>query len=430
MQPNKIQKNILISIFFTIFLDLIGYGMFMPILPLLARSFRASDSQIAMLGTWFAFATLVSGVFLGYFSDIIGRKKVLIASIALSCMAQILTGFANSYIFLVVTKILAGFAAGNIATAQACISDITSSQDRGRHMVTIGLAFGGGFTVGPLLGTGIILSIDKLQLLQGNYILGIAFCAAILNIGNLIFVVFKLPETHIKFANVVIKGMIEKNKVGDLSESKKEQTKSTFSKALKLAIQNKSYCILCTVLFLLMISFSGIETLMPLILKDAYFFSEINVYKSYIFIGVLSLIANFFIVRNLIKRVGEALSLKIGLSLLVMSFFAIPICAPHPHFFFLSMSAMCLGIAIANPSLNALISLSISSKWQGFGFGMAQTIVSFAKILGPALIGFAYQHGLGLDAFLKEKSLYLSGIILLIGLILSTGWIKSARKSI
>jgi MFS transporter, DHA1 family, tetracycline resistance protein len=421
----------MISIFITIFIDLVGFGMFIPILPQIARSFHATDFQVAMLAAWYSLASFLSVGLIGYLSDIFGRKKIILATIALSCIAQMLTGFANSYIFLVVTKILAGIASGNLATAQACISDITSKQDRGRHMAIIGLAFGGGFSIGPAIGTISILIIDKFQLFQGSYIFGIALAATILNLFNFIFIAYKLPETHYRFANVGIKGIIgnpDPHVVAKIPH--KIPIKYDFKKSLSLFLHNGTFIAVIIIIFLQVLSFTGVETLLPLILKDAYLFSDLGIYKSYIFIGITSLFANAVIARNLLKNSCETISLKIGQFLLILSMIGIPLCAPNPQLFFINISFLCVGIAVSNPSLNTLVSTSSPPELQGFAFGISQTISSLARVIGPPILGITYQNGLWMDSFMKEKSLYISAIILLTGFLVSIGCLKNTCKGI
>jgi len=430
LQHEKIQNKILKIIFFTIFIDLIGFGMFLPILPQIAREFHASDSQIALLATWFAFASFISGGLLGYTSDVFGRKKILLVTILISCLSQFLTGIANSYLFLVLAKILSGIGYGNIATAQACISDITSFKDRGRYMSIIGLAFGGGFTVGPIFGTIVVLSIDKFQLFQGSYIFGIAMLAVFLNVSNLIFVAYYLPETHFKFANVFYRGIFEKINPEYLPKNTTfNLNKQSIMYAIREILKIKIFIAFMVILFLQILAFSGVETLLPFILKDAYFFGNLDIYKSYIIIGVFSIIANAFIAKKILKYFKESLVLKWGYILLILSMIGIPFYAPHPYFLFLSLSFLCVGIAIANPSINTLISISTPQKYQGFGFGLAQAVSSLARMIGPALLSLSYQNGIGDSYFIKEKALYISAIILFTGLLIGMAFLKGSCKN-
>ncbi|RZA24836.1 MAG: MFS transporter, partial [Proteobacteria bacterium] len=149
---DSVRKGALLSVFTTIFLDLVGFGMLIPILPLIARDFGAGDAQATALASIYSVGTLLSVGMLGRWSDLFGRKKILTGTIIISLVAQVLTGLAPDYNLLIIARFIAGLASGNIAVAQACISDITTPQQRGKSMALIGIAFGLGFALGPALG--------------------------------------------------------------------------------------------------------------------------------------------------------------------------------------------------------------------------------------------------------------------------------------
>ncbi|MBX9837656.1 MAG: MFS transporter, partial [Silvanigrellaceae bacterium] len=183
------------------------------------------------------------------------------------------------------------------------------------------------------------------------------------------------------------------------------------------------------ILFLQILAFSGVETLLPFILKDAYFFGNLEIYKSYIIIGLFSIIANAFIAKKILKNFKESLVLKWGYLLLILSMIGIPYYAPHPYFLVISLSFLCVGIAISNPAINTLISLSTPQKYQGFGFGIAQAVSSLARMIGPAFLGLTYQNGIGNLYFIKEKSLYISAIILFTGFLIGMTLLKDSRQN-
>lgn len=196
--PDKsIRRYTLLAVFLTIFLDLVGFGMFIPIMPSIARELNASNSQAAYLSALFSLGTLLAVMVLGRISDSVGRRKILIFTITLSIAAQAATGFATqigSYAVLAFIRFIAGVAAGNISVAQAAIADITPIHERSRSMVVIGLAFGAGFAFGPALGAAITLFFPE------NPLFPIAMAAVIINAVNLLLVIFKFRETHHRFA--------------------------------------------------------------------------------------------------------------------------------------------------------------------------------------------------------------------------------------
>ncbi|RZA10641.1 MAG: MFS transporter, partial [Proteobacteria bacterium] len=183
----SLRKGTLLSVFLTIFLDLVGFGMLIPILPLIARDFGASDAQATALASIYSIGTLLAVGILGRWSDLFGRKKILMGTIVISLAAQLMTGFAPDYAVLVIARFIAGLASGNIAVAQACISDITSPKERGKSMALIGIAFGMGFALGPALGA--LISLFS----EGHSLVAVSMVAAVLNFLNLVLVVRRLP---------------------------------------------------------------------------------------------------------------------------------------------------------------------------------------------------------------------------------------------
>jgi DHA1 family tetracycline resistance protein-like MFS transporter len=412
-EAQKIQKKIMISIFFTLFLDLIGFGLFLPLLSHVARSFSASDSQVALLSSCFALASFFSGVLVGYFCDLFGRKKLIVLTLCLSCVAQGLTAFTSSYAFLVFTRILAGIGSGNMAAAQACLSDITSQKERGRYMVIIGLAFGGGFAVGPALGALVLWALDSEgsgDFQENNSLKVLSLIAVFFNVVNIFLVLKNLPETHFKFMSAPLRALFgQKDQKDPFSKS---DAKHPFSGFLK----NNVFFWIVLLLFLQVLAFTGVETLLPLILKDAYFFSQKEIYKTYIFIGVMTLFANGVMAKEFLKRCSEKQTLQTGHILLSLGFCCLPFFSPHPFLLFVGLFVLCLGVGISNPALNTLISFCTPAEKQGMAFGLAQAISSLARIVGPTFMGVAYQTGLGFESVMKEKSLYLSACLLF------TGW--------
>jgi MFS transporter, DHA1 family, tetracycline resistance protein len=201
---DKLRKNILGSVFLTIFLDLVGFGMLIPILPLIAREFGASDAGTTVLASLYSLATLLAVGILGRLSDQWGRRRLVIITIAVSCVAQVLTGLATSFWFLLGARFIAGLSSGNIAVVQASISDITNAKERGRSMALIGIAFGLGFALGPAFGALVSYFYPEQSLKV------VAGCAALLNIFNLVFVARRLPETHRKFAKGEVLELVQK----------------------------------------------------------------------------------------------------------------------------------------------------------------------------------------------------------------------------
>src|SRR5437879_10376827 len=139
-------------IFLTVLIDLIGFGIVMPILPVFAQRFGAQGIGYGALVFVFSAMQFLATALLGRVSDRIGRRPILLTTMLFNAAGYVLFAFAPSYAALFVARVISGFASGNISAAQAYVADITSPAERARGMGTIGAAFGIGFVLGPMIG--------------------------------------------------------------------------------------------------------------------------------------------------------------------------------------------------------------------------------------------------------------------------------------
>src|SRR5881409_4059044 len=139
-------------IFLTVLIDLIGFGIVMPILPIYAQRFGAQGIGYGALVFVFSAMQFVATALLGRVSDRVGRRPILLTTMLINAAGYVLFAFAPSYVVLFVARVISGFASGNISAAQAYVADITSPAERARGMGTIGAAFGIGFVLGPMIG--------------------------------------------------------------------------------------------------------------------------------------------------------------------------------------------------------------------------------------------------------------------------------------
>lgn len=399
----SLRKGSLLSVFLTIFLDLVGFGMLIPILPLIARDFGASDAQATALASIYSIGTLLAVGILGRWSDLFGRKKILTGTIVVSMVAQVCTGLAPNYTLLVVARFIAGLASGNIAVAQACISDITSPAQRGKSMALIGIAFGLGFALGPALGA--LISYFSV----GHSLFAVSMVAAALNLINLILVVKRLPETHSRFATGPVlelvrmaRGKVEEHNLG-----------TWFQDAKKL-LSDKSFCIVLLLAFLQVYGFVGVESVLALALHDSYALaSSKQQYVAFMYIGVMLILINGGITRPLIGRLGEAKILTAGQFMLGLSMVLLPYFAPNQPMLWISLTLVAAGSAFASPALSSLSSRLAPEGLQGSALGFSQTLGSLARILGPITFGLLYETLEG------ARSLYLTAGIMMLGLLIA-----------
>ncbi|MBC7658220.1 MAG: MFS transporter [Chitinophagaceae bacterium] len=408
----SLRKGTLLSVFLTIFLDLVGFGMLIPILPLIARDFGASDAQATALASVYSVGTLLAVGILGRWSDVFGRKKILIGTIIVSLVAQVLTGLAPSYPLLVMARFLAGLASGNIAVAQACISDITTPKERGKSMALIGIAFGLGFALGPALGAMISLFSE------GHSLVAVSFVAAGLNFFNLLLALRRLPETHQRFATGPILELVRRAK-GELQES----IIGTWWQDAKRLLSDKSFCVVLLLAFLQVFGFVGVESVLALALNDAYGLANSKQqYVAFMYIGVMLVFINGGVTRPLIGRLGEAKILTLGQFLLGLSMILLPFFAPNQPMLWLSLTLVAAGSAFASPALSSLSSRLAPEGLQGFALGFSQTLGSLARIVGPLTFGVLYQtlHG--------ARSLYLTAALMMVGLVIALIGLRGVKS--
>ena len=413
----KLRRTTLTLVFLTIFLDLVGFGLFVPILANVARSFHATPSQAAALSTWFSIGTLLASLVLGRLSDRVGRRKILMLTIFVSAIAQLATGFAQTYLFLVACRFVAGLASGNIAVAQAAIADITVPKERGRSMIIIGLAFGFGFAIGPALG-GLVA-----RFYPENFLMVLGITAASLNVLNLLAVQSKLPETHHKFPSPSIKAAVDEVKKAQL-ETATPHEKRPVAEDLKRLVAEKGFVALLTMQFIQMFGFVGVETIMPIALQDAYGLDNKHIFDLFTYMGLTIILVNGVLARPLLKKIGEFKTLNIGQILVMGSIAAIPFFAPSTKAITLILIVMATGSALFNPAISALVSRLAPSDIQGFALGANQSLASTARILGPVCMGFLYQTLYG------ANSLYVSSGILLIATLFSIAGMWGVRQKL
>ena len=296
-EKEKFFTTPLLLIFVTVFIDLIGFGILIPILPLYAQTapYNASPFEVNMLFAIYSWMQFFFAPVLGKLSDRYGRRPILYVSLMGSAVGYLVLGLANTLFLVFLGRIISGITGGNISTAQAYIADVTSKENRAKGMGLFGAAFGLGFILGPAI-AGFL----------SKYGIHVPFYfAGILSFVNATALYFILPES-------VKKGRPQperKNRLVELIES----------------LRQKEYGILNLIYFLLITSFSIMTA--AFVLYTAFRFgynAEQNGYL-FAFVGVISVIGQGVLFGRLAERVGEGALTAIGCLLMFASLFAIPI---------------------------------------------------------------------------------------------------------
>ncbi len=383
----SLKRYALVTIFIAIFADILGFGMIIPLAPILARDFGADGLQVGFLISIYSIVQFIFAPYWGRLSDYFGRKPILLIGLLGMSLAHIWFAFSTSFSHLFFSRIVAGFFGANIVIAMAYISDITHSQERSKNLGLIGMAFGFGFTFGPALGFLFILIGNKLGSAPPYGASFAALGAALVCIINFVMAYFFLKESQT--SNSKISGSVKSSLFSRPSPSFiwKSLTQPKLGKIFLMS-------------FILWISIAQIEPVLILLVQDDFGWTKSTAYWSFAYIGFLMAFSQGFLVRKLIPFYGERLVNKWGLFLVILGLFLIA-CSPWAHlksilFFNLillvsGVTFFSVGYSLTSTSLSGALSLLSPKEQQGRIFGVNQSLSSLARILGPLLGGWCYR---------------------------------------
>lgn len=369
-------------IMLTVLIDMTGFGMVIPLIPFYAQRFASGASGIGILLASFSVMQLIFSPLLGKISDTRGRKPVLLFSILTSVGSFFLFTYANSYLMLLLSRIVAGLATEG-AVAQAYIADITTKENRSIGIGKVGAAIGVGFILGPVIG----------GLLSPYGIKAPGAAALILSIINLLFVIVFLPEPE------------------RLSKSKESSSFIESIKGLLDAVKEPITGQVYIIYFVITLAFAAIPVIVPL-LTIAYFgFTAVEMSYVFIFIGLIQVTLQGFGIKRLVAKLGEEKLIILGPLLLAIGIVLTPILASIPGFGF-STILVAVGVGITNTAVPGFISLMTPPEKQGSTLGVTQSIGSIARIFGPVIGGYVT------ELYGVQSSFYFSGVLLVIPFII------------
>jgi MFS family permease len=351
-------RSPLFVLFLTVFIDLVGFGIVIPILPLYAEHFHASPVAIGWLTGIYSGMQIIFTPILGKLSDRFGRRPVLLVSIVGTAAGFALMGFAHSLTLLFAGRILAGITGGNISIPQAYIADVTAPEKRSRAMGMIGAAFGLGFTFGPLIG-GMMSRIS-----YGAPF----FFAAGLAVVNAALVYLILPES------LSCEHRAKPHEEAGITEVFRHGRGSMF------AIVVGTY-------FFLIVGFSIMTTLFALFTEQRFGYdAQANGYL-FGFIGIVAVIIQGGLIGRLIKTFGEVALARFGMVLTTLSLVLLPL-SNNLTTLLLVCAGLSMGSGCSSPPLTGLASQMVEQSWQGRALGVMQSAGSAGRLLGPLLGGW------------------------------------------
>ena len=352
----------LASIFLIVFIDLLGFGLILPLLPYYAESFGASDTLIGILVASYAAAQLVGAPLLGRLSDRFGRRPILLLSLFGTLLSFLALGFAKTLLVLFIARITDGITGGNISVAQAYIADVTDEKSRAKGLGMIGAAFGLGFIFGPA--TGGFLS-------QWGYAVP-AFAAAGLVSINLLMVYFWLPES------------LTAEKRAELAE--KEQPKFSF-RALLDALQRPFSGSLLITRFVFGMAFSIFQTIFSLYALRRFNLDAQQTGYVLTYVGILSVIVQGGLVGKLSERFRDDQLITASVGIMALSLLGWAF-VPSVVMLLVVLAPTAFSGGILNTVISSALTKSVQAQEIGGILGLSASIESLTRVIAPTLGGF------------------------------------------
>jgi MFS family permease len=375
----------LLIIFVIVFIDLLGFGIVLPLLPRYGSHFRAEGLTLGLLMAVFSAMQFVFAPIWGRVSDRVGRRPVLILGLVGSTLSYAMFGFAtslgvdgtllglSSLTWLFLTRIGAGIAGATIPTAQAYIADTTGPQERAKGMALIGAAFGIGFTFGPLIGAAFLPAIPEsavgnIDLFAAANIVPSAapgYVAAVLSGIALLSAIFVLPESL---------------RPGSQSEARHWLDISSLPKALS----RPAIAIVLATMFLTTFAFAQFESTLSLLTKSLNLSDAYNFYV-FSYIGLTLTLSQGVLVRRLVPKLGEFRMGLFGATCMAVGLLLIAWAGESRSLglLYTVLPVSVIGFSALNPSLQSILSRRTSAADQGGILGLGQSAAALARILGP-----------------------------------------------
>lgn len=354
------RRSPLLVVYLTVFIDLLGFGIILPALPYYAVSFGATGLWVGALLTAYSAAQFVGAPLLGRLSDRVGRRPVILASLAGSAISLTVTGLAGSLLLLLLARALAGLFGGSIAAAQAYIADVTRPEERARFMGLLGAAIGMGFVLGPAIGAAL-----------SPYGFGTAaFVAAGLAAANLAFGALTLAESL------------------PLEQRHGEQARRRRI-SLVTALRQPSIGRLLAATFLTTFAFVGMEATFALFGQQRYGLETASLGLIFTYVGIVIVIVQGGLVGRIARRFGERPAAVAGAVLLGLSLAVLPLAGTLP-LALAALGALAAGQGLVTPMLSALLSHESEAGEQGATLGLGQSLAAGARAVGPLAAGWLF----------------------------------------
>lgn len=352
-------------LFLIVLIDLIGFGIIIPLLPFYAEAHGADPYTVGLLVASYSLFQLFAAPAWGRLSDRIGRRPVLILGMAGAAVSYLLLAYADTLWALFLARALGGAMAGNISAAFAYAADVTTPENRAKGMGTVGAAFGLGFILGPAMG-GLLAGPDAAT---ANYAAP-ALAAAALSAIALVLTAVRLPESL-------------------PPERRGPQQRGDALAAMGLVLRRPALRRLFAISFLTTFVFAGMEAIFALWSERSFGWGPQQNGYAFAYIGVLAAVLQGGATGLLVARFGEGRLVLVGILTLALGILGIPF-APGVPGLIVVLAVVAVGFSIVNPALNALVSRQAGDTEQGTVMGVARSVTILARVVGPAGAGILF----------------------------------------
>ncbi len=343
------------TIWTTVALDLIGFGIIVPILGRYAERFGASGFTVGLLFASFSLAQFVCAPLLGRLSDRIGRKPVIVISLVGTAVGSFITGAAGALWVLFAGRIVDGASGGSVSVAQAAVADLAPEADRPRLIGLLGAAFGVGFVLGPAIG--------GLAALGGPHVP--FYVAGVLASVNAVAAIARLPETHHDRARVRRRGLT-----------------TPASPVLRH---------LAVIGFVTVVAFTAFEATFSLFGDRRFGLTEASTAAVFLGVGVVLVVIQGGAFGHLVQRFGTRRLLAAGLSLLAAGLAVTAVAKVWPVLI-LALLLLSVGLGVASPSITSLVTEHALPSQRGEALGFQQASTAVARVVGPPAAGAMFDR--------------------------------------
>lgn len=382
-----LRTSRLAILFGTVLVDMVGFGIVLPLLPFYAEEFGASPFEVTLLIASFSAMQFIAVPIWGKLSDSLGRRPFIIVGLFASAVSYMLFGLAESLAALLVSRLAAGAAGGTISVAQAYVADSTGPEDRAHGMGMLGAASGLGVLIGPAIGgyfSGFGYSVP-------------GFIAAGLCVVNGVAAIFLLPESRRSSAEAR-RGREERAEAKRAEAERSGVPETAQAGTLRSWINTLAsfpFALLLLVYFLSIMSFSAMTSVLALFAERAHEMDAMDMGIIFATAGGTTVVVRGLIVGWLARRFGERWIVRAGTVVLATTLFAIPLIT-EPALMFAMVPFWALATGLTFPSLASLVSQSTDTDSQGAMLGGQQVVGGMARVLGPVWAGLMFERmGIG-----------------------------------